>query len=214
MSWYVWFTEGSMAIWRYFSIFSAQADASATSSRHRREGGKTVLRLPEASVPIASGDVHLNRGKMIIVRELIEMDVYSKAKRAEIMAKVGGKNTKPELYVRSALHKAGYRFRLHRKDLSGRPDLILPKYRLAVFVHGCFWHGHDCKRAKLPTDNREFWAGKIQRNMSRDRESIKTLQTQGWTVRIIWQCELRPAVERLIDELSERGRSGREIPAT
>lgn len=143
---------------------------------------------------------------MIATRELIEMDVYSKAKRAEIMAKVGGKNTKPELYVRSVLHKAGYRFRLHRKDLPGRPDLVFTKYRLVVFVHGCFWHGHDCKRAKLPAANRDFWAEKIRRNMARDGESIRTLQAQGWAVRVVWQCELRPAVERLVEELADLGR--------
>ena len=108
------------------------------------------------------------------------------------MSRVRGQNTKPEIKVRSALHKLGYRFRLHRKDLPGTPDIVMPKYRTVIFVHGCFWHGHaGCKRSARPTSRTDYWNAKIDRNMQRDGAAVAQLATLGWTVLTLWECELR-----------------------
>lgn len=117
------------------------------------------------------------------------------------MSRVRGKNTAPELAVRRALHAAGYRYRIHRKDLSGRPDIVLPRYRIVVFVHGCFWHGHSCKRGKLPQTNESFWEGKIARNRQRDDEATSTLTRDGWEVVTIWQCDLNAGISDLLSRL-------------
>lgn len=120
------------------------------------------------------------------------MDVFSKTKRSQIMSRIGGKNTKPEIAVRSLLHKLGYRFRLHRNDLPGRPDIILPKYKKVIFVHGCFWHGHtDCSRSKRPTTNMEFWREKLDKNIERDKATVKDLKQLGWGVLTVWTCEVK-----------------------
>lgn len=120
------------------------------------------------------------------------MDVFSKDNRSRIMSRIGGKNTKPELIVRSMLHRMGFRFRLHRPDLPGKPDIVLPKYGAVVFVNGCFWHGHQgCPRSKMPETNSEFWQDKIEKNIRRDAENIKALQGLGWRVIVVWQCEVR-----------------------
>ncbi len=119
------------------------------------------------------------------------MDVFSREKRSQIMSRVSGKNTKPELVVRSLLHNMGYRFRLHRKDLSGKPDITLPKHKKVIFVHGCFWHGHaDCPRSKRPTSNKIFWREKLDKNMERDKVSINNLKELGWDVLVVWTCEV------------------------
>jgi DNA mismatch endonuclease (patch repair protein) len=112
--------------------------------------------------------------------------------RSSIMSRVKGRNTKPERTVRKLLHAMGYRFRLHRKDLPGKPDIVLPKYQSVIFVHGCFWHGHEgCKRAARPTSNIEFWNSKLDSNIKRDAEAQKNLKEQGWKYLVIWQCEMR-----------------------
>lgn len=119
-------------------------------------------------------------------------DVFSKEERSRIMAKVRGKNTKPELLVRSTVHRMGFRFRLHRKDLPGRPDLVLAKHRKVIFVHGCFWHGHEqCSRSRRPTSNKEFWREKLVKNKERDEANIEKLRGLGWTVLVIWECETK-----------------------
>lgn len=119
------------------------------------------------------------------------MDVFSREKRSQIMSRVSGKNTKPELVVRSLLHKMGYRFRLHRKDLPGKPDITLPKYKKVIFVHGCFWHGHtDCPRSKRPTTNEKFWRDKLDKNRERDKTSVNNLKELGWDVLVVWTCEV------------------------
>ena len=116
------------------------------------------------------------------------------------MSRIQGKNTSPEKVVRSMLHRMGYRFRIHRTDLPGKPDIVLPKYNTAIFVHGCFWHRHPgCKYATTPKSNPEFWQRKFQRNLDRDRENQTMLQANGWKVVVVWECELRD-----LDALAER----------
>lgn len=119
-------------------------------------------------------------------------DKFSIEKRREIMSRVKNKNTKPEVRVRSLLHRMGYRFRIGRKDLPGKPDIVLPKYKTVIFVHGCFWHGHvGCRRSSRPATNVEFWNAKLDRNLMRDRENVRKLTEQGWRVFTIWECELK-----------------------
>jgi DNA mismatch endonuclease (patch repair protein) len=128
-------------------------------------------------------------------------DVYPPAKRSAVMRRVKGKDTAPELLVRRLIWSLGGRYRLHRKDLPGKPDLVLPRRRLAVFVHGCFWHGHDCARgARVPKANRDYWLGKVGRNRARDIVSTAALQATGWRVEVVWECELKdkPALEQRV----------------
>lgn len=117
-------------------------------------------------------------------------DVFDPEKRSWIMSRVRGKDTKPERIVRSALHRTGYRFRLHDKKLPGSPDIVLRRHKKVVFVNGCFWHGHKgCKRSKLPSTNVEFWTEKIGKNKERDRKAYKALKKDGWGVLIVWECQ-------------------------
>jgi len=119
-------------------------------------------------------------------------DMMVDAMRSRTMRAVKSKDTRPELMVRSLIHGLGYRFRLHRRDLPGTPDLAFPSRRLALFVHGCFWHGHDCKRgARMPKANNGYWVAKIDRNRQRDREAQLALESMGWGSCILWECELR-----------------------
>lgn len=118
------------------------------------------------------------------------MDIVSPSYRSQIMACIKGKSTKPELIVRRTAHRLGYRFRLHRKDLPGSPDLVFPRLRLAIFVNGCFWHRHqNCRYAYTPKTNVEFWTRKFQNNILRDTRAKKQLEDMGWRVGIIWECE-------------------------
>jgi DNA mismatch endonuclease (patch repair protein) len=120
------------------------------------------------------------------------MDIYSRQKRSEIMSGIRTANTKPEMVVRQTLHKLGYRFRLHRKDLPGSPDIVLPRHQTVIFVHGCFWHHHTgCLKSKLPTTNVEFWTDKIMTNVRRDRRVTTELKKSGWQVFVIWECEVK-----------------------
>lgn len=129
------------------------------------------------------------------------MDIFSQQKRSLIMAAVKGSDTKPELLVRSVLHRLGYRFRLHRKDLPGRPDIVLTKHNKVIFVHGCFWHGHKgCKRAGRPTSNADFWNEKLTRNIERDKRNISDLRKLGWRCLVVWECETRTP-NRMISRL-------------
>lgn len=114
-----------------------------------------------------------------------------KEHRSWNMSRIRGRDTSPELLVRSLLHRHGFRFRLHASNLPGRPDVVLPKYRTVVFVNGCFWHNHTgCKRAKLPRTGRVFWKAKIEGNRRRDRLVTNQLRQLGWRVVVVWQCEL------------------------
>ena len=136
------------------------------------------------------------------------MDKISPEKRSQNMAQVKGKNTKPEILVRSLLHRMGYRFRLHNRLLPGKPDIALAKYKTVIFIHGCFWHGHDgCKRAALPTTRVEFWTAKITGNKQRDERNIAALEQLGYRCLVIWQCEMKEIEvlqRRLFDFLGKK----------
>ncbi|SPJ33450.1 Very short patch repair protein [Kushneria phyllosphaerae] len=122
------------------------------------------------------------------------MDNISPERRSANMRAIRSKNTSPEMVVRRLLHQMGYRFRLHRKDLPGKPDIVLPKYRTVIFVHGCFWHQHpdpDCKDARLPKSNPDYWLPKLERNRVRDLEHQIKLENEGWNVVVIWACETK-----------------------
>lgn len=120
-------------------------------------------------------------------------DFMSPERRSAHMAKIGSKNTKPEIRLRSLLHGAGYRFRLHAASLPGRPDIVFPGRGKVIFVHGCFWHGHDCPiGSRLPKTNTSFWAIKREKNQARDRRQLELLQSLGWKPLIVWECELKP----------------------
>ena len=111
--------------------------------------------------------------------------------RSRIMSAIRGKDTKPEMIVRRALHAAGFRYRLHQRDLPGRPDIVLTRLRTVVLVHGCFWHHHGCRYSNWPKTRKEFWRKKIEANVARDRRTRFFLRASGWTVEVIWECELR-----------------------
>ena len=117
-------------------------------------------------------------------------DVVDPATRSRMMSGIRGKNTKPELLIRKALHARGFRYRLHC-DLPGKPDICLPKHRAVIFVHGCFWHGHECHLFKWPATRPEFWRAKIGRNREVDRAAVERLQEWGWRVCVIWECSIK-----------------------
>jgi DNA mismatch endonuclease (patch repair protein) len=119
-------------------------------------------------------------------------DVYGPEKRSAVMRRVRGKDTSPERIVRRLIWRLGGRYRLNRADLPGKPDIVLPARRLAVFVHGCFWHGHDCARgARVPKANRDYWVAKVARNRARDATARAALERAGWRVEVVWECELK-----------------------
>jgi DNA mismatch endonuclease (patch repair protein) len=119
-------------------------------------------------------------------------DIVSPEHRSKIMSKIRGKNTKPEMVVRSLCHEMGYRFRLHRGDLPGTPDLVFPKHGLCMFVHGCFWHRHpECKYAYMPKSRVDFWQNKLAKNVERDLKTQKALINMGWRVVTIWECHTK-----------------------
>jgi DNA mismatch endonuclease (patch repair protein) len=119
-------------------------------------------------------------------------DIVTPAKRSEMMAGIKGKNTKPEILVRKLLFKHGYRYRTASKHLPGKPDIVLPKHNAVIFIHGCFWHGHElCNLFRLPKSRKEFWSKKISGNIIRDEISIAKLQEDGWRVCTVWECALK-----------------------
>jgi DNA mismatch endonuclease (patch repair protein) len=122
------------------------------------------------------------------------MDTITPERRSENMRRIKGKGTKPERIVRQLAHRLGYRYRLHRRDLPGKPDLVFPGRSKIIFVHGCFWHQHrndGCRHGRLPASKREYWATKLAKNVARDDRSNAELAAQGWDVLVIWECELR-----------------------
>lgn len=136
-------------------------------------------------------------------------DVVDRATRSRMMAGIRATNTRPELRLRSALHRLGYRFRLHDKKLPGKPDLVLPRYHAAIFVHGCFWHRHiGCHWCSTPASNTTFWNAKFASNLARDRAAREALRRAGWRVATVWECGLRPEErERTVSELDRWLRS-------
>jgi DNA mismatch endonuclease (patch repair protein) len=129
--------------------------------------------------------------------------VFSKEKRSWVMSRVKGRDTKPEILVRSLVHRMGYRFRIHGRDLPGNPDIVLPRHRKVIFVHGCFWHGHNrCPRSKRPTTNKSFWNKKLDGNIKRDRRFRRALLLKGWRILVVWQCETREP-DRLLRKLEK-----------
>ena len=123
--------------------------------------------------------------------------------RSRNMSAIKSKNTKPEIAVRKLLHSMGYRFRLHRKDLPGSPDIVLPKYKTVIFVHGCFWHRHqNCKYASNPKTRREFWEKKFKENIERDKKTQEKLKNLGWKTKIVWECEIKKQ-DKLIKKLED-----------
>jgi DNA mismatch endonuclease, patch repair protein len=135
-------------------------------------------------------------------------DIVDKASRSRMMARIRGRDTRPELAVRCHLHASGFRYRLHVADLPGKPDIVLPKYRTALFVHGCFWHQHaGCKYAYRPKSNVEFWTSKLTENVKRDVRDQRLLGAAGWHVIVVWECQVGDPV--FLEKLSDRivGRS-------
>ena len=139
------------------------------------------------------------------------MDVYSKSRRSAVMRAIKSKNTSPELAVRKRIHSEGFRYRLHYKKLPGKPDIVLPRFRVAVNVNGCFWHGHSCKRGKrVPKANRSYWTRKIDRNSKRDQRNVLKLRRLGWSVFTIWECKLDRHTQNVITRLRRLRDSGSE----
>jgi DNA mismatch endonuclease (patch repair protein) len=131
-------------------------------------------------------------------------DVFTAEKRSAVMARVKGRDTGPERAVRRILWRLGARYRLDRRDLPGRPDIVMPGRKLAIFVHGCFWHGHDCTRgARVPKANRAYWTGKIARTRARDVDTLARLEALGWRVELVWECDLKDlaALEQRLTKL-------------
>ena len=122
------------------------------------------------------------------------LDTVDKATRSKIMSRVGQRNTGPEMKLRKSLHKAGLRYRLHDKSLPGSPDIVFPKFKSALFVHGCFWHRHGCKATTMPQTNVDYWRNKFDGNIARDRRNIEALQSAGWRVAVVWECALSGGV--------------------
>jgi len=119
------------------------------------------------------------------------VDIWSKQKRSNVMSKIRSKDTKPEKILRSSLFKEGFGFRIHRKDLPGKPDIVLSKYNTIIFVHGCFWHYHkDCKEGRIPDTNSKFWKEKLYKNIERDKKHQEACEKLGWKVLVIWECEI------------------------
>jgi len=135
-------------------------------------------------------------------------DIWSKEKRSEVMSRIRGKNTKPEIILRSQLFKRGFRFRIHKKNLPGKPDIVLAKYRTVIFVHGCFWHYHkDCKEGRIPSTNSKYWKEKLIKNVEKDNRHIRELEGLRWRVIVIWECEiekhLKQTLEKIVVEIKQ-----------
>jgi DNA mismatch endonuclease, patch repair protein len=129
------------------------------------------------------------------------VDIVSREVRSRMMSGIRGKNTKPEMVIRKGLHRLGFRFRLHDKSLPGKPDIVLPRYRAVILIHGCFWHGHDCHLFKWPKSHTEFWKEKIDRNVEVDRCSEHSLLHIGWRQAIVWECSIKGRTRIPLDQI-------------
>lgn len=138
-------------------------------------------------------------------------DKLTKEKRSWNMSRIKGKDTEIEIKVRKALFKAGFRYRKNVKELPGKPDIVLPKYRTVIFVHGCYWHGHNCKEFHIPKTNTDFWNNKFKRNIENDKKHYKQLNTMGWKVIVVWECEIEnqfaEVICKLINEIKRNTQS-------
>ncbi len=136
-------------------------------------------------------------------------DIFDKKKRSQIMSRISGKNTKPEMIIRKSLFAKGFRYRKNDKRLPGKPDIVLPKYNTVIFIHGCFWHGHTCKAGKLPETNIDFWKDKIGSNIVRDKKNMAELKKLKWKVIVIWQCELKnnSSINKSLQKLEKKIRN-------
>jgi DNA mismatch endonuclease (patch repair protein) len=140
------------------------------------------------------------------------MDIWSKKKRSEVMSNIKGKNTKPEMNLRSQLFRQGFRFRVHKKDLPGKPDIVLSKYKTAIFVHGCFWHYHkDCREGRIPQSNNAFWKAKLEKNVERDAKHKVDLEKLGWNVIIVWECEIEQSLTAILEDVVCKIRTGSKV---
>jgi DNA mismatch endonuclease, patch repair protein len=137
-------------------------------------------------------------------------DVHDKKTRSYNMSRIKGKDTKPEMLVRKFLHANGFRYRLHVKDLPGKPDIVLPKYKTVIFVHGCFWHGHaHCKYFVVPKSRTEWWLNKINGNIANDEKAEKALEKSGWKIITLWECNLKPSkLHNTLTTLSQKLHKG------
>ena len=133
-------------------------------------------------------------------------DIVTPEKRSQMMAGIKGKNTRPEMAIRTGLHKIGFRYRIHVRDMPGKPDMIFPKFRAVLFVHGCFWHHHDCHLFKWPSSRVEFWRTKIDRNVEVDRLNIEKLREAGWRIGIVWECAVKGRTRKPLPEVIENCR--------
>lgn len=141
-------------------------------------------------------------GRTLYCKRAVMADVHTKEQRSYNMSQIKSGNTKPEMLVRKYLHAHGYRYKLHDKTLPGKPDIVLPKYRTVIFIHGCFWHGHtNCKYYVVPKTKTEWWLNKINTNIANDDKAVTALQQDGWKIITIWECDLKPkkAEETLAD---------------
>lgn len=132
------------------------------------------------------------------------MDIWDKKKRSEVMSKIRSKNTKPEMTLRKALFAKGFRYRINYKKLPGKPDIVFPKYKTAIFVHGCFWHGHEnCKIAHIPKSNTCFWENKIEKNKERDNVNYKRVTLLGWKIIVVWECQIsKKTIPSLVEDIT------------
>ena len=135
------------------------------------------------------------------------MDHLSAAERSKVMSRIRSRDTKPEQFVRQLVWASGFRYARSKYRLPGTPDVVLPRYKVAIFVHGCFWHGHDCTRARLPATNRAFWRAKISMNRLRDKRSVRALRRLGWHCFQIWQCRLKADTQRVLRRMQTIRRS-------
>ena len=131
-------------------------------------------------------------------------DVFDEVTRSRMMAGIRGKDTRPEMIVRKALFRKGFRYKLHDKKLPGRPDLVFPKYRAVIFVHGCFWHQHHCHLFKWPATRRDFWKAKLDANASTDLRVVRRLMGEGWRIMVIWECALKGRTKLPLEAITQR----------